>query len=132
MGALALGPHDHELLDDWGRLLAEAFNEMPYLVGSAGEGGSYRDVDVRMIVPEDAGWLVEFPDVTETHQSLRLRTVNLAVTLWGRQVTGLPIDFQFQPAVEFHSYDGQKRSALSITRRAMAAAVKDRRSESES
>lgn len=45
--------------------------------------------------------------------SLRgLRTINVAITLWGRQVTGLPIDFQFQLDHEFHKYDDEPRNPL--------------------
>lgn len=103
--ASALGPHDMALLHQWGRHLEEAFDAMPYQVGSTmREGTTYRDVDVRMLAPE--GWLTE--------SELRRKTVNLALTLWGRRVTGLPIDCQFQAADEFHSYDSSPRSALGI------------------
>ena len=100
--ASALGPHDIFLLDQWGRQLHEAFGEMPYLVGSAERGDvNYRDVDIRMLDPLKLG-----------NRPLARRTLNVAVSLWGRQVTGLPIDFQFQVASEFHEYDGQRRNPM--------------------
>lgn len=99
----ALGPHEMMLLHQWGRQLHEAFVTMPYQVGSTLTGNTYRDVDVRMLAPD---WLCE--------SELRCKTVNLAVTLWGKQVTALPIDFQFQPPDEFHSYGDRYRSALGI------------------
>lgn len=106
--ATSLSPPDIYLLDQWGRQLIEAFDNRAYLVGSVARAErEFRDVDVRMLVPDDAGWIAA--------SKLRLRTINLAVTLWGRQVTGLPIDFQFQPAEEFHADDGQRRSALGIS-----------------
>lgn len=110
----SLSPHDHMLLSRWGRQLYEAFGEMPYLVGSVARADErWRDVDVRIKLPDDAQWLIEF-DFDAAIQSIRLRTINLAVSMWGRQVTGLPIDFQFQPASEFHSYGDGVRHALGI------------------
>lgn len=100
--ASTLGPHDIFLLDQWGRQLLEAFGEMPYLVGSVERGKvDYRDVDVRMLDPLKLG-----------NRPLARRTLNVAVTLWGRHVTGLPIDFQFQTAAEFHSHDGEGRNPI--------------------
>lgn len=94
--ATALSPQDVFLLDQWGRQLAEAFDTTPYLVGSVLNGGTYRDVDVRMVS-------------TEPMQPPKRQALNLAVTLWGRQVTGLPIDFQFQPAGAFAEQQGPRR-----------------------
>lgn len=97
-----LGPHDLFLLDQWGRQLEEAFGDTPYLVGSVERGKlTWRDVDVRMVNP-----LSVEPD------SLALRTINVAISLWGRQVTGLPIDFQFQGLLEFNSHGSQRRNPL--------------------
>lgn len=123
-----LGPHDWMLLDHWAGHLNDAFNARPYLVGSAGRGdGTWRDVDVRILLPEEAVWLGEFDGLTDTIVSIRLRTVNLALSLWGRQVTGLPIDFQFQPDAEFHAHDGEYRAALGISLRACTQQAWDRR-----
>lgn len=107
-----LSPQEFFPLDQWGRQLTEAFGETPYLVGSVANGkkDTYRDVDVRMLCPKGARWIVR----TET----RRLTLNLAITSWGRHVTGLPIDFQFQAEDEFHSYDGEYRSAVGISARA--------------
>lgn len=98
----ALGPHDIFLLDQWGRQLYEAFGATAYLVGSVQRGKvDYRDVDVRMLDPLKLG-----------NRPLARRTLNVAVSLWGRQVTGLPIDFQFQTASEFHEYDDEERNPM--------------------
>lgn len=106
--ATSLSPQDFLLLDQWGRQLDEAFGDTPYLVGSVSRAArDYRDVDVRMLLSDQALWLA--------HTKLTLRCINLSVSLWGRQVTGLPIDFQFQPDEEFHSYDTERRSALGIS-----------------
>ena len=102
--ATSLGPQDIFLLDQWGRQLQEAFIETPYLVGSVARGETgWRDVDVRIL-----NRLSTFGRM----KPLGIRTVNLAISLWGRQVTGLPIDFQIQQSEEFHSYDGEIRNPL--------------------
>ena len=110
----ALSPQDKYLLDQWGRQLREAFGDTAYLVGSAGYDGERhpRDVDVRMLLPKGAGWIAR--------TQARLWAVNVAVSTWGRSVTGLPIDFQFQPAADFHAENGY-RSALGISPRVKAA-----------
>lgn len=98
----SLGPHEIFLLDQWGRQLREAFDEMPYLVGSVVRADKeWRDVDVRMLDPLRLG-----------NRPLARRTLNLVLTLWGRQVTGLPVDFQLQTSREFHAHDGQPRNPL--------------------
>ena len=106
--ATSIGPHDIFLLDQWGRQLREAFGETPYLVGSVARAeDQWRDVDVRMLVPSRLRRTVLRPS-----EMLAVRTVNVALSLWGRQVTGLPIDFQMQEAAEFHSYDDEIRNPL--------------------
>ena len=106
--ATSLSPQDFMLLDQWGRQLDEAFGETPYLVGSVARAADhYRDVDVRM----------DSPHIWLTKSKVRLRAMNLAISLWGRQVTGLSIDFQFQHGKEFHEHDGERRSALGISTR---------------
>jgi hypothetical protein len=100
--AMSIGPHETFLLDQWGRQLLEAFGETPYLVGSVARADeTWRDVDVRMLDPLKLG-----------NRPLARRTLNVAVSLWGRHVTGLPIDFQFQVASEFHEYDGHVRNPM--------------------
>ncbi len=103
--ATSLGPHDRFLLDEWGDQLSEAFGETAYLVGSVARADDhYRDVDVRMI----GDWQADY-DHTQ-----RTRALNLAVTLWGRQVTGLPIDFQFQHREVWATHDGEPRNPLIV------------------
>jgi hypothetical protein len=126
----ALSPHDFVILDHWGRQLYDAFNARPYLVGSVARAAKdWRDVDVRILLPDDAGWLIEFPDMEGAIQSIRLRTINMAVTLWGRRVTGLPIDFQFQPESEWRSYGDERRAALGISLKYTAQEAWDRRAD---
>lgn len=85
-----LGPAHVRLLDDWGKALRTAFPDAfgAYLVGSALTRPNYRDIDVRIILP----------DTTFDHleAAMKPRRLNLMLTLWGQQVTGLNIDCQVQ------------------------------------
>lgn len=89
-----------------------------YLVGSAMERADWRDVDVRLIMP-DAEFLVLFPDVDleaynwEFDPRWLIMTTSISDHL--RKVTGLPVDFQFQaagPANKRHG--GKTRSAMGL------------------
>ena len=104
----ALSPPEFLLLVQWGHRLRQAFGEMPYLVGSCEQGGPYRDVDVRIGLSGKR--YARFCDKGLE----RPVTLNMALSLWGRQVTGLPIDFQFQGPSEFHEFDGQSRNPIGI------------------
>ncbi len=90
------------LLDDWVVALRRMFPaEVAYLVGSALTTADYRDVDVRVLLDDD------------THAALRsaltIDDLNLAVSLWGQQVTGLPIDFQVQHVEQANAdFDGRR------------------------
>jgi hypothetical protein len=100
--------HQCRLLIEWAHTLNDMFgagDHGPYLVGSATQRADYRDVDLRMILDDDK----------VTAIPLDLRYFNMAVSLWGQQVTGLPIDFQVQPASEADQYRGP-RHAIWISR----------------
>lgn len=79
------------LLRRWGCAVRDAFEDMPYLVGSVARAEDWRDVDVRVIVPDDHYVVVD---------SGRRTALNVAMSVWGQRATGLPIDFQFQGAIE--------------------------------
>lgn len=93
--ATSLSPPQFGLLCDWGHRLKEAWGHQPYLVGSVARAErEWRDVDVRLILPDD-----EYERLVD-RGGLRLRALNLSHSLWGKEVTGLPIDFQFQSGAE--------------------------------
>jgi hypothetical protein len=92
----------YRLLDDWGSNLRRMFpGEVAYLVGSALTTADHRDVDVRLMLDDDRYWsLTAVVDVDD---------LNLTVSLWGQQVTGLPIDFQVQHVdTANQDYDGRR------------------------
>jgi len=100
---------DQDLLKDWGRHLYAAwhFKHMPYHVGSSRERADWRDVDVRIMVPDDT--------FAQLDALLDTRRLNLMLSLWGQKVTGLPIDCQVQSMSEGNGdYHGKPRSALGL------------------
>lgn len=94
------------------RVIHEAFGHPPYLVGSAGivnDGSDYRDVDVRLILPDD-----EFAAVCPTRE--RWQALSLAFTAYLTERTGLPIDFQVQRATEANERYPANRNPLGMRR----------------
>lgn len=71
-----------------------------YLVGSVHERRDWRDVDLRLILP-DKKYARMKPE-----QWLFL---NAAVSDQLKAMTGLPIDFQFQPQTEANEHKGKRR-----------------------
>lgn len=91
-------------------LINRAFNATCYLVGSSLERRDYRDVDVRLIL-DDAAYDALFPlglDWADAFWSLICTTTSL----WLRQQTDLPIDFQIQRQTDANRLHEGKRSAL--------------------
>jgi hypothetical protein len=98
-------------LDEACRLVSRAFRGgPPYLVGSAGignDGGSYRDVDVRLMLSDD-----EFAEVCPTRE--RWELLCLAIGAYLRDRTGLKIDFQVQRAREANERFSGPRNPLGL------------------
>lgn len=72
--------------------IRKAFGEHVWLVGSAGignDGGAYRDVDVRLMLDDEA-----FAAACPTRERWELLCLSIGAYLSSR--TGLPIDFQVQ------------------------------------
>lgn len=112
----SLGPHDGFLLRLFGAQVTQAFGHTPYHVGSSlTEKARYRDVDVRLILPDDE-YAVYFGDPMKPAEpgmgGPRRAMWELAWTMFGRKATRLPIDFQFQQqTLANEEFDGP-RSAL--------------------
>lgn len=101
-------------LAKYGELVTDYFGETPYQVGSSLHSKQWRDVDVRLILP-DAEYERRFGPAGNWNPetNTKLAAVTLAFCALGRDMTGLPIDFQIQP--ESHAngaYGDQPRSAL--------------------
>lgn len=104
------------LLDEFGSQVWSAFGEPPYLVGSALYGKVWRDVDVRLILPDDEYEAWELGDPKHPHQNARWISFVLAYSALGKAMTGLPIDFQIQQQTWANvAFPGARaRSALGI------------------
>ncbi len=86
------------LLNEYGRMLHQAFGCYPSLVGSALARKDPRDIDVRIVLDDEryralVGRLDECDRV-----GTRWAMLCAAFSALGRQVTGLPIDFQLKTA----------------------------------
>lgn len=99
------------LLQVWADLVHDAFGETPYLVGSATRRKTWRDVDVRVILP-DGAYQQAFPlppGITHPHPialGTRWAAVCMAFSALGRQITDLPIDFQVQSQTQANAEPG--------------------------
>jgi hypothetical protein len=83
----------HEL-DEACKPFLSAFGSRPYLVGSASQRPDFRDVDVRLILPDD-----EYDDLFADRPGLWALLSRLGST-YLRSRTGLPVDFQVQRQTE--------------------------------
>ena len=107
---------EFERLEEWCRSVYALFGDVPYLVGSAMSSKDYRDVDIRLIVADedfDARWGAL--DGVEPGQALlRIRLMNRAISIWGQQETGLPIDFQIQRMTEANAQYPDPRNPMGL------------------
>ena len=111
-------------LHEFGSIVLEGFEHLAgktgfvgvYHVGSSVEGKEWRDVDVLLILDEDTWKFVGMQEAgTATGFELDpvWRSLVLAYSALGHEMTGLPIDFQIQPqAWANKKFGGKHRSAL--------------------
>lgn len=102
-------------LEEFGSQVWSAFGSPPYLVGSAITSKTWRDVDVRLILMDDE-YEALFPKTDPRYQSIVLKWTSLcmAYAALGRQMTGLPIDFQIQQATEANKMYRGPRFAIGV------------------
>ena len=95
---------DFERLEEWCRNVRVIFpdDHGPFMVGSVHETADFRDVDLRLIV-EDEAYDAAYVD------PVRVRLLNRAISTWGQRETGLPIDFQIQRMTDANeAFDGYR------------------------
>jgi|ERR1019366_154320 hypothetical protein len=86
-----------------------------YLVGSALERADWRDVDVRGIL-DDAEFAELFPDADDHWEcDERWLWINISISERLARITGLPIDFQFQPQTQANARHKGHRDCLSMS-----------------
>lgn len=116
-GAAGVGMPAMIHLNLFGREIDMAFGHVPYLVGSAAEGKGWRDVDVRLMLPDEQFDALFPAAVGEagTLNDARWSLLCAAISDLGRQRTGLPIDFQIQRQSDANGrYGGGVRHALGL------------------
>lgn len=112
---MGVGQPDSHFLKLFGVEVRQGFGHTPYQVGSSlTQKRGWKDVDVRLILPDDE-YVAYFSDpLTSAHDALRLMSWNLAWSMLGRYMTRLPIDFQIQAqSLANDEFDGV-RSALML------------------
>lgn len=105
------------MLQKFGNFLYDAFGLVPYQVGSSVlTKNDWRDVDVRILMPDEDYQRLGFGDPTKyphgTHENAKWVAHTLAWSIFGREITGLPIDFQIQPLNWANEHEKGNRSAM--------------------
>lgn len=113
-GAIGVGMPAVLHLNAFGREIDEAFGHLPYLVGSAARGKTWRDVDVRLMLPDD-----EFDALFPGHAKPdrvdgRWALLCAAISELGKLRTGLPMDFQIQRTSDANALYSGIRHALGM------------------
>jgi hypothetical protein len=94
---MGVGMPEHLLLHEFGSQIMGAFDEVPYHVGSSlTKKRGWRDVDVRLMLPDDKYEAMGLGDPKHPHENPKWVSLVMAYSALGRQITGLPIDFQIQ------------------------------------
>ena len=123
----------HLLLDDFGYHLRQIFGDCAYHVGTSVLTDAWNDVDVRLIVSDDE--YASYGDPENPHWNGKWVSTCLALSHFGRVLTGLPIDFQIQQQSyaneHFSQKDGCIRSALGINRQIREQATPPTTTEGE-
>jgi hypothetical protein len=98
-------------LTKFGAIVTDYFGHVCYHVGSSLTSKDWRDVDVRLLLPDEE-FADRFGQVRSAEVNPKLAAVTLAFSALGKQMTGLPIDFQIQPLTHANVAYQAPRSAL--------------------
>lgn len=94
---MGVGMPANLLLHEFGSQVWHAFGHPPYHVGSSLTLKSgWRDVDVRLILPDDEYESLGLGKPNMPSHNGKWVALCLAFSALGKQMTGLPIDFQIQ------------------------------------
>jgi hypothetical protein len=99
-------------LGKFGTIVSDYFGHVAYQVGSSLDRKDWRDVDVRLILPDEE-FAERFGDIFRSSETdPKLGAITLAFAALGKAMTGLPIDFQIQPESHANKLYPGPRSAL--------------------
>lgn len=109
------------LLQEFGSQVWAAFGGPPYHVGSSlTKKDGWRDVDVRMILPDDVWDAMGLGPSEECQRNGKWRSLCLAYSALGKAMTGLNVDFQIQRETEANACFDGPRSTLGMVPLRMA------------
>lgn len=111
---MGVGMPQSLLLEEFGALVTDAFGHHPYHVGSSVLGKDWRDVDVRLILDDAEYASLGLGTPNQPHSNARWVALCRAFSALGKEVTGLPIDFQIQQQSLANEEDKGLRSALGV------------------
>lgn len=98
----------------FGVIVRDYFGHVPYHVGSSLLSKQWRDVDVRLMLP-DTEFEAQFGTLTGALVNPKLAAVTLAFSALGKAMTGLPVDFQIQPTTWANEhYSGPRNPLIEI------------------
>lgn len=97
-------------LQKFGVIVSDYFGHTAYHVGSSLVTKDWRDVDVRLILPDHE--FAERFGTGATYVYPKLAAITLAFAALGKEMTGLPIDFQIQQQSWANKHYPIGRSAL--------------------
>jgi len=98
----------------FGEVVEKLIGETPYIVGSALDKPDFRDVDVRIMLEDEAFERIFGGDgLWITNGALTL--ANMALSALAREISGLEIDCQIQRLTDANAeYGGHKRQPLGL------------------
>ncbi len=99
-------------LHKFGVIVEDYFGHTCYQVGSSLFSKDWRDVDVRLILPDDEFKAMFGKHALAAEGDPKLSAITLAFSALGKAMTGLPIDFQIQKASHANIKYPDNRSAL--------------------
>lgn len=113
---MGVGMPEHLFLEEFGSQVWAAFGHPPYHVGSSRAEKVWRDVDVRLILPDAEYEALGLGDPYDPHVNGKWVSLCLAYSALGKTLTGLPVDFQIQQQTranqQYTSAKGCRRQAL--------------------
>lgn len=110
---MSVGMPQGILLRRFGVVCAEAFGVIcAYQVGSSLQKKEWRDVDVRVMLPDDVYAEMGLGDPEHPQHNRKWVAFTLAFSALGKQMTGLPIDFQLQQVSHANANNDGVRNAL--------------------
>lgn len=104
----------HLHLELFGSIVWDAFGTPPYLVGSVVTSQEWRDVDVRLILEDEEYERLFGPYRRPERMNGKWAALCMAFSALGKEMTGLPIDFQIQQQTQANKQYPGRREALGL------------------